>query len=76
VNGELLPVTELCKSDWLEKFMQKVDDVPLAIANECSPPVTPLPCHKMMIPGYMLHVRKTKNLVNVKSLNITDCILF
>jgi len=41
LNGELLPVTELCKSDWLEKFMQKVDDVPLAIANECSPPLTP-----------------------------------
>jgi hypothetical protein len=41
VNGELMPVTELCKSDWLEKFMQKVDDIPLAIANECSPPVTP-----------------------------------
>jgi hypothetical protein len=42
VNGEILLPAELNKSDWLEKLLQRQDNnVPLAIANESSPPVTP-----------------------------------
>jgi hypothetical protein len=41
MNGEIVPSAKLEKSDWLEKFLQKPDNVPLALANESSPPVTP-----------------------------------
>jgi hypothetical protein len=37
VNGEIVPPSELEKSDWLELFMQNKDNEPLAMANESSP---------------------------------------
>lgn len=41
VNGEIVPLSELESSDWLKRFLHKKDNVPQAMANESSPPVTP-----------------------------------
>jgi hypothetical protein len=40
VNGEILPPSELEKSDWQELFMHTKDNVPLAMTKDCSPPAS------------------------------------
>jgi hypothetical protein len=40
VNGEIVPPSELEKSDWLQLFMHNKDNVPLAMTNESSPPAS------------------------------------
>jgi hypothetical protein len=37
VDGEIVSLTDLEKGDWLDKFLHKKDNAPLATTNESSP---------------------------------------